>query len=309
MTPNDLSWTEIAFELQGPAFNRFQTELAKYNGRQLQPVLPADSWREELDDYAKVMRAEGDYIEAVRQEVGPLVANVPSGVDDFITWFEELKVTGPGQGDPLFPWLAETASYEDMLWFLTQEVAGEAGFDDLLALTQVKMPTTAKLEMARNYWDEMGRGRETAMHGPLLGRLANHFEIDAQPDNVVPESLALGNAMLALSRSRRYCFQSIGALGVIEMTAPTRAGFVDEGLKRLRIPAKKRLYFTLHAVLDVKHSECWNREVLRSLVGETPGCAQAIGEGAIVRLWHGARCFDRYRRHFSLDQQQRKTAA
>ena len=32
MTPNDLSWTETASELQGPAFNRFQTELAKYNG-------------------------------------------------------------------------------------------------------------------------------------------------------------------------------------------------------------------------------------------------------------------------------------
>ena len=58
-----------------------------------------------------------------------------------------------------------------MLWFLTQEVAGEAGFDDLLAMTQVKMPVTAKLEMARNYWDEMGRGRDTAMHGPLLERL------------------------------------------------------------------------------------------------------------------------------------------
>ena len=50
------------------------------------------------------------------------------------------------------------------------------------------------------------------------------------------------------------------------MTAPTRACFVDAALKRLRIPTKKRLYFTLHAVLDVKHSECWNREVLRSLV-------------------------------------------
>ena len=87
-----------------------------------------------------------------------------------------------------------------------------------------------------------------------------------------------------MARSRRYCFQSIGALGVIEMTAPTRAGFVDAGLKRLGIPTKKRLYFTLHAVLDIKHSECWNREVLRSLVGEDPRCAAAIGEGAIIRL-------------------------
>ena len=309
MIPHDLSWTETAAELEGPAFDRFQTGLAKYNGRQLEPAFPNDAWREELDDFARVKRAEGEYIEAVRQEIAPLVADVPTGVDDFIAWFEELKETGPGQGDPLFPWLAETASREDMLWFLTQEVAGEAGFDDLLAMTQVKMPITAKLEMARNYWDEMGRGRESAMHGPLLERLANYLEIDAQPDTVVPESLALGNAMLALARSRRYCFQSIGALGVIEMTAPTRAGFVDAGLKRLRIPTKKRLYFTLHAVLDIKHSECWNREVLRSLVGENPRCAQAIGEGAIIRLWHGARCFDRYRQHFGLDQQPSKAAA
>ncbi len=286
----------------------FHTGLAKYNARQLEPRFPEAAWREELDDYGRVARAEGEYIEAVRREIEPFVADIPSDVDDFIEWFEQLEETGPGQGDPLFPWLAEAATHDDMLWFLTQEVAGEAGFDDLLAMTQVKMPVTAKLEMARNYWDEMGRGRDTAMHGPLLERLANYLEIDAEPGRVVAESLALGNAMLALARSRRYCFQSIGALGVIEMTAPSRAGFVDQGLKRLRIPTKKRLYFTLHAVLDIKHSECWNREVLRSLVGEEPRRAAAIGEGAVLRLWHGARCFDRYRRHFGLDLQQSRAA-
>jgi hypothetical protein len=308
VTSNSLAWTADAAALQGPAFERFQVELARYNGRELEPRFPDETWREELDDHAQVARAEGEYIEAVRREIRPLLADIPSDVDGFIEWFEELKHTGPGQGDALFPWLAEAASRDDMLWFLTQEVAGEAGFDDLLAMTQVKMPVTAKLEMARNYWDEMGRGRDTAMHGPLLERLASHFDIDAQPDRVVPESLALGNAMLALARSRRYCFQSIGALGVIEMTAPTRAGFVDQGLKRLRIPTKKRLYFTLHAVLDIKHSECWNREVLRSLVEEEPRRAAAIGEGAVLRLWHGARCFDRYRRHFGLDTQQSRAA-
>jgi Iron-containing redox enzyme len=299
---NDYSWTEFAGELDGPGFERFQTELTKYNSRQLKPAFPTGAWRDEVDEYARVLRAEGEYIETVRGEISPLLASVPTNVDDFIDWFEELKNRGPGQGDPLFPWLAETARREDMLWFLTQEVAGEAGFDDLLAMTQVKMPVTAKLEMARNYWDEMGRGRDSAMHGPLLERLATYLQIDAKPDKVVPESLALGNAMLALARSRRYCFHSIGALGAIEMTAPTRACFVDAGLKRLRIPTKKRLYFTLHAVLDIKHSECWNREVLRSLVEQDPRSAQAIGEGAIIRLWHGARCFDRYRAHFALDR-------
>lgn len=304
----DLTSAGNACALHGPAFEGFHTALALYNSHQLQPGFPDKNWREDFDAYAKVMRAEGEYIEAVREEISPLVVGIPESVDDFIDWFEALKENGPGQDDPLFPWLAEAASHEEMLWFLTQEVAGEAGFDDLLALTQVKMPVTAKLEMARNYWDEMGRGRESAMHGPLLERLARYLEIDAKPEKVIPESLALGNAMLAMARSRRYCFQSIGALGAIEMTAPTRACFVDAGLKRLRIPTKKRLYFTLHAVLDIKHSECWNREVLRSLVGENPRCAHAIGEGAVLRLWHGARCFDRYRLHFGLDQQSSRAA-
>jgi hypothetical protein len=41
--------------------------------------------------------------------------------------------------------------------------------------------------------------------------------------------------------------------------------------------------------------------VLRSLVAEQPRRAVAIGEGAIIRLWHGARCFNRYRKYFGLD--------
>jgi Iron-containing redox enzyme len=211
-----------------------------------------------------------------------------------------LRETGPGQGDPLFPWIATQASLEEVRWFVEQEVAGEAGFDDLLALTQIKMPEQAKLEMARNYWDEMGRGAAKGMHGPMLERLADHLQVHPTPDTVVPESLALGNMMVALAHSRRYAFHSIGALGVIEMTAPTRAGYVDRGLRRLGIPAKKRHYFALHAVLDIKHSETWNREVVRSLVAEDAGRAQAIGEGAVLRLWHGARCFACYREKFGL---------
>ena len=54
VTPNDLSWIEAAAELQGPAFDRFQIELAKYNGRQLGRLSRRDAWREELDEYARV---------------------------------------------------------------------------------------------------------------------------------------------------------------------------------------------------------------------------------------------------------------
>jgi hypothetical protein len=303
-------WTRHAAALSGPGFALFQRELTRFNRQRLEPTLPRANWRDEIDDACRVLEAEGEFVEAVRREIGPLVAAIPQDADGFIDWFEELRESGPGQGDPLFPWLAAEATLPQMRWFVEQEVAGEAGFDDLLAFTQVKMPERPKLEMARNYWDEMGRGASKGMHGPMLERLARHLDVHPTPDRVIPEALALGNMMVALAHHRRYAFHSIGALGVIEMTAPTRAGYVDRGLRRLGIPAKKRHYFALHAVLDVKHSECWNREVLRPLVAEDPRRAQAIGEGAVIRLWHGARCFDYYRRHFALaDPGSRRVAA
>jgi hypothetical protein len=297
----DLEWTNFASELEGPRFARFQRSLTKFNARSLEPLLPGGTWDEELAETAKVSRAEIAFVEALRRAIAPLVSDIPQAVDAFIAWFERLRDVGPGQGDPLFPWLAAHATRDEMKWFLHQEVAGEAGFEDLLAMTQVKMPEQAKLEMARNYWDEMGRGAAKGMHGPMLARLADYFAIAPTPDAVIPEALALGNTMIALARHRRYAFHSVGALGVIEMTAPTRAGHVDKGLRRLRVPAKKRHYFAVHAVLDVKHSEAWNREVLRPLVAEDPRRALAIGEGALMRLWHGARCFERYRERFNLN--------
>ena len=308
MSARGFGWTRSAGELTGRRFAEFQTALTKYNATRLQPRLPEDASHTELMHQQAVLCAELEFIEAQRKAIAPLSADIPSDTAGFMAWFEQLKQTGPGQGDPLFPWIAEAASVEQMKWFLFQEVAGEAGFEDLLAMTQVKMSVQAKLEMARNFWDEMGRGREKGMHGPMLERLAGYFELKPTADTVVPESLALGNTMIALAHHRRYAYHSIGALGVIEMTAPTRAGYVDRGLRRLGIPAKKRHYFAVHAILDVKHSQEWNREVLRPLIAEDPRRARAIGEGALMRLWHGARSFVRYRQEFGLDLPHNKAA-
>jgi hypothetical protein len=306
--PGSLEWTAFASQLQGSGFALFQRELARFYRERLQPGLPSPQCKDDFEREARVLAAEREFVEAVRATIAPLARGIPDDEDGFIAWFERLREAGPGQGDSLFPWLESTATLDQMQWFIEQEVAGEAGFDDLLALTQVKMPEQAKLEMARNYWDEMGRGRSKGMHGPMLERLARHLDVHPTPESVVPEALALGNMMVALARHRAYAFHSIGALGVIEMTAPTRAGFVDRGLRRLGIPAKKRHYFALHAVLDVRHSECWNREVLRPLVREEPRRAQAIGEGALLRLWHGAQCFERYRQKFALAAPNSKAA-
>ena len=127
------------------------------------------------------------------------------------------------------------------------------------------------------------------MHGPMLGSLVQTLDLHPTIEDTVWESLALANAMTAMATSRRYAWHSVGALGVIELTAPGRSEQVNAGLKRLGIPGKARRYFALHAALDVKHSQAWNREVIEPLVAADPRIARAIAEGALMRLNAGAR--------------------
>ncbi len=284
--------------------SEFQKDLTRFNRRRLTPVCGAHF----LEDSAKIVRreleyrvAELEYLQSELEAVRTRAAKAPSEAEAFVEWFEELRDAGPGQGDVLFPWLATTANLEEMRWFIRQEIAGEAGFDDLVALTQVRMPTPVKLELARNYWDEVGRGSERGMHGAMLAALADEMKITSpEIEAVVPESLALGNLMVGLASNRNFAFHSLGCLGAVELTAPGRARMVYEGLKRLGISPVGQRYYLLHSTLDLQHSIQWNREALLPLLKIRPECAHSIAEGALMRLSAGARCFARYRRELGI---------
>jgi len=278
----------------------FHSSLATFNLNRIAISTPSNEWEENLQSEIKFRTIEGRFLEKLRTSVTPLTRGCQGDADHFVSWFESLAEWGPGQHHPLFPWLADYASEAEMRWFLTQEAAGEAGFEDLVAYTQVKLPQQAKLECARNYWDEMGRGKPKAMHGPLLEAMVKGLDLKPSIATTVWESLALGNVMFGLATSRRYTYHSLGALGVIELTAPLRALHVARGMKRLNMPRKTRAYFDLHAVLDVLHSRAWIEQIIRPLVTDNPECAIYIAEGALMRLKCGQQCFDRYSQHFGI---------
>jgi hypothetical protein len=289
--------TSAAFAFTRDELHRALREL---NERRLAPSLERDAtWPLHLEVETERRLMEHEFLVACRAREAAEAAAVPREATAFVAWFEQLRQTGPGQHDRLFPWLEHEASLDQLRWFLRQEIAGEAGFDDLVALTQLRMPEQAKLELARNYWDEMGRGKSSAMHGPMLARLAEALEIDRAIE-AVPEAEALGNLLAGLVFNRHYAFHAVGALGVVELTAPDRTGCVNRGLKRLGVHARARQYYALHATLDVQHSRTWNREVIVPLVLEEPARAVAIAEGALMRLRAGERCFERYRRELGV---------
>jgi hypothetical protein len=282
----------------------FQRALSHWNRERLAPSLPGPGSAARIDRDARMLRLELGFLEELRAEVRDEAAAAPTDVDGFIAWFEGLERTGPGQHDPLFDWLEAEATLDDLKLYLTQEAAGEAGFDDLVAITQVRLPARPKMELARNYWDEMGRGNMKGMHGPMLDYVVEALELEPRIETTCWESLALANAMTGMATNRDYAWHSVGALGVIELTAPARSAATSRAMRRLGFEAKLRRYFDLHAVLDIKHSEEWNKEAIRPLVedpAEGPARARAMAEGALMRLKCGERCFSRYREMLRVD--------
>jgi len=275
--------------------------LMELNRKRLCPSIPSAAWRDELAEVTQLALREGAFLEAERSLTSARAAEAPTEPRAFAAWFESLREHGPGQYDPLFDFLARDASRAQVRWFVQQEVAGEAGFDDLVALTQLRMPDTAKLELARNYWDEMGRGKAAGMHGPMLIRLAEELDVAASDlDEIVWEALALGNLLAGLAYNRRYAWHALGALGAVELTAPTRAERVVDALERVGLAGDAVYYFKLHGTIDVVHWRGWRDNALIPVVTQQPELARSIAEGALMRLNAGARTFERYRRQFGL---------
>ncbi len=279
------------------------TRLAKHNISRTTISAPTAMWEEDERTALETRILEGHYLEGLRKSIAPLTPEKISSADDFTIWFEALAESGPSQQHPLFDWLAEAANLPQMKWFLTQEIAVETGFEDLVAYTQIGLPVQAKLECARNFWDEMGRGKHGSTNPQLLNRVIQGLELRPSIATTVWQSLALSNTMLGLASTRRYAYHSLGALGAVELTASQRTAKISHGMQRLGLDPWVRSYFDLHAALDVAHSRSWIREIIHPMVKANPACAQFIAEGALMRLQCDQLCFNRYSYELGLDEE------
>ena len=94
LMPNPLTHLEI-----DP--NTFHQQLARFNVSRLAVVAPSGHWVKALETELEYRVAEGHYLEALRQQVAPLLPRfVPkpfSHTDSFVHWFEALAIGGPGQ--------------------------------------------------------------------------------------------------------------------------------------------------------------------------------------------------------------------
>ncbi|HEX9993142.1 MAG TPA: iron-containing redox enzyme family protein [Acidimicrobiales bacterium] len=208
-------------------------------------------------------------------------------VDDAVAALRRLAVAD--QVPAVYAWLAEAAGWDDAVGFLVLEGGPDGGFDDLVALCQVGLAGEPKLEMARNYWDEMGRGRAADVHTELHRRFTAAAGVALPPPAGQPVE-ALERRLLGsvLATNRALQPELVGALGLIELRAGPRCRRVVQGLRRLGAPDDLVTFYAEHATADPRHGRDWLDHVVAPLAAD-PRWAAGIVRGARWRAEVDAR--------------------
>jgi hypothetical protein len=183
-----------------------------------------------------------------------------------------------------YAWLANDATWPEAVRFLALEGGPDGGFDDLVALCQVGLSGEPKLELARNYWDELGNGALTAVHTVLHERLVGAIGMPRVPLDEQPVE-ALERAALGGLFGANHWLQPemLGALGLTELQAGPRCRKVLQAFDRLGAPAEAYPFYVEHAEVDPRHGKDWMDNAVVPAVEAHPCWAGRILRGALWR--------------------------
>jgi hypothetical protein len=185
-------------------------------------------------------------------------------------------------------WVAKHADHAGIVRFLSLEGGPDAGFDDLVAICQLGLPARAKMELAINYWDEMGNGDSCAVHTYLHEQLSDALQLESVND----ESTLARSALLGLLATNRALQpELLGALGLIELQAGPRSRMVVQGLTRIGAPEEAVPFYEVHAEVDPRHGQGWMDNAIAPVLDEYPGIGERIVQGAMWRSRTNAELF------------------
>lgn len=191
----------------------------------------------------------------------------------------------------VYEWVAAEATWDELVSFLALEGGPDAGFDDLVAACQVGLRTGPKLELARNYWDEMGRGTLDEVHTELHHQLCAAIDMPVVPRDELPTSALLRASLGGILATNRFLQpEMVGALGLLELQAGPRCRQVVKALERLDAPSGAFPFYTEHRDVDPHHGKGWLDNAIAPLADD-PRWAAGMVRGARWRAASNAAFF------------------
>jgi pyrroloquinoline quinone (PQQ) biosynthesis protein C len=230
---------------------------------------------------------------------------LPASSAEFADWATKICEDHPsGVSHPLFAFLANDASFEQLRCFSAQETPLDIHFSDLIALLLPGIHGEQKIELAMNFWDEMGNGRADVTHRQL--RLAMMRSVGISPDGYLadidwfwPEELRLANMYFQAAADRRLAPQAVGMLLATELVVPGRMDRQVDGWRRVGLPDQEMHFLLEHATVDLTHGQGWLDHVVAPLAATHPELLPEVAIGMLRRLDGSLRVCDRAMSEFT----------
>ncbi|MFD5983162.1 iron-containing redox enzyme family protein [Streptomyces cyaneofuscatus] len=223
-----------------------------------------------------------------------LLEEAPTEPRAYLSWLKKTAREHRVYKHPYYhEFIRNRATESDLRNYVMQESVVDGRFDDLLAMMQVGTAGAAKMEIASNFWDEMGNGDHAQVHTTLFNKIFEVFEI---PDEELERSLTAnsllnGNLAVLLCRYRALYPEAVGYLGMTEWMAPDRFVQVVHAWERLGLPDVGIVYHRLHITIDSQHAQGWFHNVVLP-AAESPRMRRAIARGILWRLNSSATYLD-----------------
>jgi len=219
----------------------------------------------------------------------------PTSGKAYVRWIKRAILDHPAGSHRLYSsFLADHANAADFKFFMAQETSLDPRFDDILALMQVGTSGAQKMELAGNYWDEMGNGESGDVHTAMFAKTLSSLGIDDDylATNMLLEARISGNLSAALALSRRHYYKAAGFFAVTEYLVPRRFKQLTKGWRRAGLPEAGIRYHDLHIGIDAVHASGWFKNVVARLVDADPRAGREIALGALMRLSSSQRYMD-----------------
>ncbi|MEU6985180.1 iron-containing redox enzyme family protein [Streptomyces sp. NPDC046324] len=223
-----------------------------------------------------------------------LLEDAPTEPREYLTWLKNTARSHRVYKHPYYhEFIRNEATHDDLRNYVMQESVVDGRFDDLLAMMQVGTAGAAKMEIAANFWDEMGNGKPAEVHTHLFNKIYEVFEIseDELARSLTATSLLNGNLAVMLCRHRTLYAEAVGFLGMTEWMAPDRFVQVVHAWERLGLPEVGIVYHKLHITIDSQHAQGWFHNVVLP-AAESADMRRAIARGIMWRLNSSAAYLD-----------------
>lgn len=235
--------------------------------------------RTKLEDYLR-LRSE-------RQINPSIMQNMPEDPESFPDYIKQVIHQHLANTHYIYEeFIPKVCSRNQLKHYFLQEVTMDVNTDDFLALLQVGCDNTVKIEIARNYWDEMGGGKPERLHGVLFENIFQYRDISPNVpiEDITLEALVCGNIQILLAMYRKYFALGVGFFFTCEYMASGRFEKVISGWNRLKLPKAGLDYHELHVPLDVVHAAKWAKNVICPFSLMYPEQKVDILKGVLYRL-------------------------